>query len=308
MNLALDAKGLTDGLLIVAACMANVIIGYFIALLFSVALKRLLTMREMEEFLIRHGAMTPRLWASTTSFLSQYIKWFLTMVIAVVGLDITLSSLAQSDLNAKISDIQVIRGTIDFLSQLLWFIVLTIGGLIAGGIVYKVVREALDGVGLSEQMTQAHIEGTFGELQLSSILAGIVKWYVVLLFMNEGASMLNLQVLARFVGALLQYAPEAITGLLVLIFSIVLSRFASERIRERSLTFGQIFAVGVESTIVFFGIVISMPLLVRGVDVSILSDAFKILMVGVSLGMGIALGLGLKDSVAEVSSRWGKRF
>jgi hypothetical protein len=305
---AVDPKNLTDSLLIVAACIANFVIAYFIALLFSVALKRVLTLREMEEFLIRHGAMTSKLWNSIASFIAQYLKWYLTLVIAVIGLDMTLASMLQRAMTVKVSDIAVVKGVFDFLSQLLWFIVLTVGGLIAGGVVYKVIKEALDGLGLEEQMKKQRIEGAFGDTQLSSILAGIVKWYVVLLFINEGTTKLNLQVLARFMGALVDYVPEAISGLLVLIVSIVLARFASERIRERSLSFGQIFAVGIESTIVFFGIVISMPLIVRGADVSILSDAFKILMVGVSLGMAIALGLGLKDSIADVSSRWGKRF
>jgi len=255
-----------------------------------------------------YGAMTQKLWSSVISFFSHYMRWYFTLFFTVKIFDMIIRVVSPSMATAAQSIVTPFEGPLSFLTSLLWFIVLTMVGLAAGGIVYTVVKDGLESLGLSEQMERHKVAGAFGGIEASSLAAASVKWYIVLLFMNEGTLKLGLPVLSRFIGGLVDYMPDAASGLLILGISMVLARFAAENIRGRKLSFSEIFALGVESTIIFFGIVLSLPILFPELDVSILTDSFKILMVGVSAGIAIAMGLGLKDHMGGTAKKFGSRL
>jgi hypothetical protein len=307
-GLSINLQNVTDALTLLAVFAADVVISYFAALLFSIGLKKLMTAKEINDFLIRYGAMTSKMWESTATFITQYLKWYLTFLLTAIGFDIILAFLTPDPLAVKMTEITLVKWAFEFLTSLLWFIVLTAAGLIAGGIVCKIIKEALEDLGLEEQMKKHRIEGAFGGIPLSTLISGTVKWYVVLLFMNEGTLKLDLPVLSKFIGALVAYIPDVLSGIMILIVTLIIARFTSGRIRERNLGFSEAYALIVETMIIFFGIVLSLPIFIKGVDVSILTDSFKILTIGISLGMAIALGLGLKDSITEISTRYGKKL
>jgi len=83
--------------------------------------------------------------------------------------------------------------------------------------------------------------------------------------------------------------------------------YTGDRIKQRKVNYAETFALCVESVIVFFGAVIALPHF--GVtNVSILEDSFKILMIGVSLALAIAAGLGLKDFVGKMAQKHEKEI
>ena len=62
--------------------------------------------------------------------------------------------------------------------------------------------------------------------------------------------------------------------------------------------------------IIFMGVVLALPKLfnvddpqVFAMSLSLLVDSFKLIIAGVSIGLAIALGLGLKDSIARASEK-----
>jgi len=264
--------------------------GYILGSVISAALKKVLMIPEMVNSLVEYGAMTSKLWGSITNFMSQYIKWFITVLVVAA------------------SGVEIIVSIVMFMANFFWFLILTIVGLIVGGIFFRIIKEALVHLGIEEQIHKHRVEDAFGGLTLSGIIAGIVKWYIVLLFMAEGTLKLTLPILTNFIYGIVEYIPKAISGILILLISLLLARFAAERIRMRDINFAEILALGVESVVVFFGIVLALPILVTGVDVSILTDSFKLVIVGISVGLAIALGLGLKDAISDLSTRYEKNL
>lgn len=263
------------------------LVGYFIALITATVIKRLLNLKEIKTSLVRYGAMTTKLWESITAFLGSYLKWYITIGVLTVF------------------SISFITDVFNFLTSLLWFIILTIIGLCLGGVVYKIIKDALHELGLEEELTKHKIADAFGGFTLSSILSGIVKWYIVLLFIGQGIAKLNLPKLSLFVDELMLYIPNAVLGLMVVIVALLVSNLSAVKIRSRKTAVSEVLALGVQVIVIFFGAVIALPKF--GVsNVSILEDSFKILSIGVSLGLGIALGLGLKDPISRLGSKYGK--
>ncbi|MFH1402812.1 MAG: hypothetical protein ABIH11_00910 [Candidatus Altiarchaeota archaeon] len=258
-------------------------VGYVVGLIVSNFVEALFSLKELERQFVRYGAMTSKLWGSIRSFIKHYIRWFVVaLILTTTGLSISFT-------------------IYDFMTSLFWFIVLTILGLIIGGVVEKIVKDALDVMGTEDKLKKYNVGGALGGISLASATGGLLKWYIVLLFMGEGAIKLDLNFIGSFIGSLLSYIPEAISGVILIVISLILSKYASESLRQRNVVFKEILALITEVTIVFFGIVLALPILKKDVDVSVLTDSFKILMAGFSLGLAIALGFGLRDYVHDIS-------
>ena len=108
----------------------------------------------------------------------------------------------------------------------------------------------------------------------------------------------------------LYYIPQAILGLLVLLFSLVIGDFASANIKKEKLEFASFLGLGVEILIIFFGLVFALPYLFGQQNtytfmesLKVMTESFKYLMMGVALGVAFEVGLGLKDSIKDIKKK-----
>ena len=281
------------------------IMGYVLGYVVSNVIRKLLTINKLEKGLVRYGAVTSELWASIVSFVAQSAKWWFVILIVVSA----YQNAFQVD---SVQDPIVMF--FYFVNSLLLLALLTVGGLLLGGVLYKITKDFLISIGLESELGKHRVADSIGGIPISNILASIVKWYTVLLFIWQGLVIFNapFSISPEFnklgmvmEGVLVGYVPEAILGLLVLLVALIIADFAGSNIRKRNVSFAEILAMGAETIIVFFGAVLALPKF--GIhNVSILEDSFKILMIGISVGLAIAMGLGLKDVVAEAGKAYGK--
>lgn len=267
------------------------VIAYAIGSIIANVLNRLLKSEKIEDSVIKYGAMRSKLWEHTADFLVFYLKWF-----------VVVSILTLSDVSLITDDIY------PFMNHLLWFVVLIILGLMVGGVISKFVRDMSMDFGWEEKLVKYGLADALGDIPITSLLAGIVKWYVVLLFITQGVERFeNLTVLVKFMDNFMGYIPQAILGILIMLLALIVADYAGDRIKQRKVSFAETLALCAEAVIVFFGAVIALPHF--GVtNVAILEDSFKILMVGVSLAFAISAGLGLKDFVGRIAQKYEKEL
>lgn len=291
MNIALEeiTKNVIESGILVLEIIGLAVVGYVLGLVVSDVLRRILRTQELENFLVRYGAATKELWGSIANFIAEYSKWFITIAV--------LSAI----------EINIITLVFTFLKNILWFIVLAVIGLLLGGILQKLIKNALIAIGIETELARHGLSDAIGGVKISTIISGIAKWYLVLIFLEEGVRRLGLQGLTSRVTALLDYIPDAILGILIIIVALIIADFAGSRIKHRKVGFAEILALIAEVIIIFFGAVLALPKF--GIEnVSILEDSFKIIAVGVSIGIAIALGLGLKDSISKASLRYEEKI
>ena len=292
-------SGVTDVVWLVLQFVGVFIVGYILGYIVSKALYRILCIGELQKTLVKYGAVTTNLWTSIANFISQYLKWFITFFV--------LTTL----------DIEIFRIFFyKFITPLTVFVVLAISGLLIGGIVQKIIKDTLVSIGLEEGLEKHNVADSLGGVPLSSILATIAKWYTILLFVGTGIErLLPVSLLATVIRDLLAYIPNAIMGILILIAALILGDFTNNRIKRRGVQFSELIAMGAEVVIIFFGIVLALPKLfgVDGTEIfiqsmSVITDSFKFIIMGISIGLAIALGLGLKDSIAKAGIKYEKEL
>jgi hypothetical protein len=295
------------------ALFAAFIVGYVFGHIISKVIEKVLKIGELQKTLVKYGAVTTHLWDSITNLLSLYIKW----LIVVIALDKALIAVVAYFTNMP-TYTSFLTPFTDFLVSLLFLIVLVIIGLLLGGFLYKITKDSLVAVGLEAELEKHHVADSLGGIPLSSILASIVKWYVVLVLLTTGTQQFLSTVvigteelaLKTTMEGLMAYIPQAILGVLILIATLIIADFASTNIKKKKLAFSDLLGVGVEIIILFFGVILALPKLLGVQDpegkvfiqsLSVMTDSFKFLIIGVSIGLAIAIGLGLKDAIAKAT-------
>jgi len=300
------------GLLLIAAFIGGYILGYIA----SKVLRRVLMIGELQKTLVRYGAVTSKLWESIVNFIAQYVKWLIvifvihTVFVQPTGVSVT---------GELIYTHPLIDSLFKFMVNLLSLILFAIIGLLLGGVLYKIIKDTLEAMGLEAELEKHKITESLGGISLSTILAGIVKWYVVLLFLTTGVQQFlsTIQIgeeelfLEKFMVGLMDYVPHVVLGILVILASLILASLAADKIRYRPVNFAEPAALAVEVVVIFFGFILGIPFLFGFADKEIfsqsfgvLTESFKYIVIGISIGLVMALGLGLKDVVAKAGIKY----
>ncbi|MEM4347301.1 MAG: hypothetical protein QW802_01780 [Candidatus Altiarchaeota archaeon] len=273
-----------------------VVVGLILGWLVSKVVNRLLKLAELQRTLLRYGAITTIFWDSAVGFLSHYFMW-LTLILIIY---------------AVFPGNLLIKALAEFFVKLFGFIIFTLVGILLSGVLYKISKHTLIAIGLEEELEKHKIADKLGGVSLINILAGILKWFVIIVFVKQGVELLGLGALTDVTHQLYNYIPQAILGILILLATLILADLASSNIRKRAYGFADALGMATEVVIIFFGIIIALPRLLGVSDpqgqiflqsISVMTDSFKLLMLGVSAGIALAIGLGLKDYVAKMSKK-----
>lgn len=186
-------------------------------------------------------------------------------------------------------------------------VILVVGWLIAKLIesvivrVLKAVRldAASDKAGISNVLAQGEIK-----LTLSELLGAIIYWLVMLVVMVIALNALNLTVAADLLSRLVEYVPNIIIAIFVLVLGSFLASFVSAIVRtsasnvgiERAKLLGQI----TQTVLVIFSVIIAIEQL--KIATALIALAVNIILAALGLGIALAFGLGCKDIAGKFVS------
>lgn len=146
-------------------------------------------------------------------------------------------------------------------------------------------------------------------ITLSRLVSDIVYWLVLLIVIVLISQSLGMEVVARLFTRAINYVPNVLAALLVLIFGALLARFINR------LLFAWLNRLGIDnaltiSTIAEYAIqifVFFVALEQLQIGTALLVSAFQIGFGAVALAFAIAFGLGGKERAAEILSRLARR-
>jgi hypothetical protein len=147
-------------------------------------------------------------------------------------------------------------------------------------------------------------------LTATRFLELLVRWFVYSIAILAAVDVLQITILSVFVSSVVQYLPNFIAGILILLFGFVVVDFIGDAIRaigeETKVEFATIISIGVK--LFLYLTVTVMALTTMKIDVTILTEFAKAMAwgtaIGIAVGLGIALGWGLKDRAARDAGKW----
>ena len=295
----------------VSVIIIGLLAGYLIGTLVAAIVKRTLNIRELKEQIAGSEILSLTFWGKVVTGVGVYIKW----LFVAIG----LKSMVQWAINEGVGSTSMFQILVDYaqsfqnlMVNLGTFLIFAVVGIVIGSIIYKIIKSALDSIRLEETIAKHGLHDALGGLQLSKVIAGIFMVYIIIVLMgtgidtvaaNSGPEFNEVRLVVMF-RSLVNLYPEFVLGGLIIIAGALIGDFVETRVKKSKTSIASdSLAWILQAMVIFFAIVLALPHFQIRENVDILTDSFKIIVAGISIGLAIAMGLGLKDTFA----RWGKK-
>ncbi|MEM2904187.1 MAG: hypothetical protein QW587_00415 [Candidatus Bathyarchaeia archaeon] len=201
---------------------------------------------------------------------------------------------------------------LDLLPKVVGAVIILAIGWVAG----HLLARAVAGVIRRGKIEEAFRKTIFGKtlersgVTLATFFNLLVRWLVYLMALLGAVDIMGVKILGTFMNVVVQYLPSLIGGTLIFVIGLIAADFVGDVIavvsKEAKIEYANIFVAGLRLLLYF--VVAVVALTVMKIDVSILHIFANALAwgsaVGVSVGLGIALGWGFKDTIARNAERW----
>lgn len=191
--------------------------------------------------------------------------------------------------------------------RLLVSIIIFVAGWVAGSLIGKMIEKIFQTIKFDQVMTQIGLEQALrrGGYKLNSgaFIGGLAKWFVIILFVIAVFDVLGLASVTSFMQAVaVQYLPQVIISILILLVSTVLAEFLQKAVVATSSAAHIRHANGLgrltKWAIIIFALLAALVQL--GIAASLVETLFMGVVIAFALAFGLAFGLGGKDTAAQI--------
>ncbi len=180
------------------------------------------------------------------------------------------------------------------------FLILFIGWLIAK-ISEIIIKKLLMTSNIDLWFKKLQLDKTLN-INFSSLGGLIVKYYIMIIFFKEAASKAGLIYFAQMFDSLLTAVPQIIIGLTIIFVAVVFANFVKKKMSNALIPFNDVISEIIYGVIIFFAIVMALPKFGL-TNTSLLEDSFKYIVLGFSLGISLAIGIGFGWAIKEGPAR-----
>lgn len=191
-------------------------------------------------------------------------------------------------------------------------IIIFIVGWIVAVVISGIFSRLLRFLRLEDYLKSHRVDNALGKVMLSDVLTKLLKYYIILIFLQEAVSFLALGTISLFLTGVLFYAPALIAAIILVLVAILLGEYVKQIILElrNKSPIVQFIARATKFVIIFVGITMAMA--TANIDTALLNGAFLVILqgmaFGIALAVGIAFGLGGQKDAQQVISEWRKHL
>jgi hypothetical protein len=187
-------------------------------------------------------------------------------------------------------------------------VIIMLVGIFVANSLGMVLRRFLEKIKTEKFLAEHGVHDAFVGFTFTNICVSLLKIYIVVAFLGIAAEVAGVSMLYKIASDASSYLPMLVQGIIIIMIALLAGDYIGDRIKtSKKVPFANSVALAVDLFIAYNAIVIALPLLLPAADPSLLVWSFLVLLsaVAIALGFGsaIALGLGMKDSVADVAKK-----
>lgn len=202
--------------------------------------------------------------------------------------------------------IQIVTQILDFLPNLVNGLIILLVGYLISALIRWLLRFIFRRIRLDQLMDRAGITNAMRGLgiraSISEILAQIVFFFLLLSFATSAFMLMGLASVANLLQSILQFIPKAISAAILILLGSMLARFLGNTITtvadNVNITYGKALGKIIEFAILAFVIVLAVSTL--GIDTTILTTSFTIIVAAAGLAIALTFAFGSRDSARNV--------
>jgi len=196
---------------------------------------------------------------------------------------------------------------IGFLPALVGALLVFLIGIVIAKFLGNAAKKITDAAKIDRLIkSESRLAGEFKKagvtLSLSGIIEGLVKWFLILVFLMAAADILGLSRVTQFLNEIVLYIPNIVVAIVVLSIAFILGNFASKIVVSSTESAGVsnalFLAMIAKWAIYIFGILAALIQL--GIAAALANTIFIGIIAAISIAAGLAFGLGGKDEAAMI--------
>ncbi len=203
---------------------------------------------------------------------------------------------------------------IDFVPRFLFAVIVFIIGWIIGSVIGKAVDQVISALKVDKALESAGVDNVMNragmKLNVGAFIGGIVKWFVIVVFLVASLDILQLTAVTDFLKTdVLGYLPNVIVAALILVVATVVADFMGKVVMA-SAKAGNVRSANFLGTLVryaiwIFAFIIALGQL--GIAAAYMQIFFTGLVAMLAIAGGLAFGLGGKDAAAHTIAKLHER-
>ena len=197
--------------------------------------------------------------------------------------------------------------------RVIGFLVILIIGWIISGLLAGAVSALLRAVRFNELAQRSGFTGFVQNMGIrtdaSGVLASIVKWFVRLIVLVVAFDALGLPAVSEVLQAFLLWIPNLVVALVILVIAGLGANALGDLVRgataQASLGDPKLLSTIARVAVWVFGIVVAVNQV--GIASELVNTLFMGTVAALALALGLAFGLGGRDTAAELVRDWRQR-
>ncbi|PIP53296.1 hypothetical protein COX08_01775 [Candidatus Beckwithbacteria bacterium CG23_combo_of_CG06-09_8_20_14_all_34_8] len=187
-------------------------------------------------------------------------------------------------------------------------------GFLVGKWAKKIVVKILESLNLSKLAKKTSLEAFLDKAEVKTkieeIIGGLVKWLIVLLFTAASINMLGIPTISDVLNGVLNYVPRIVSAIFVLGIGVLLAGIIESMVKGAVGQFDVKLSRLLGKIASYIMVIIAAMAAIN--ELGIAKELINILFIGLismlSLGFGLAIGLGAKDLVSKILTDWYVQF
>lgn len=198
------------------------------------------------------------------------------------------------------------RAVLQFVPNLIIALIILILGWAIGALIGRIISQIVKSIKLDAALESAGIGALLrrGNLPLNSgaFLGGLVKWFIIIVFLVAAFDVLNLTQVNIFLQqVVLLYLPQVIVAVLILLVGGVVGDFMAKVVQASAKT-ARVASANFLSTVTrwaiwVFAILIALSQL--GIATAFIQTLFTGFVIALALALGLSFGLGGQEAARE---------
>lgn len=204
----------------------------------------------------------------------------------------------------------VLQQLANFIPGLLWALVIFLIGVILSNWAAKLTTSFIKTIKLEKLLQNTGVETFLKRAEIphtvEKIIGQIVRWIILLIFVIATLNQLGLTAVSAVLENILGYVPNVVSAVVIVALGIVIAGVLEGMIKGAvshvNPKVARLLGKVTSYTIMVFVVLAAIA------ELQIASEFIQAIFFGVvaalSLGFGLALGLGSKDTVAKIMAEW----
>jgi Conserved TM helix len=203
---------------------------------------------------------------------------------------------------------------LSFLPALIGAIVILVIGWMVASFVAKLVVRLLERIGFESAAERTGVSGFISRtgvrgLSASRVVGELVKWFIRLIFLEAAAEAIHLTAVTVIINQIVAFIPNLIVALLVLMIGALIARFVGDLVRGSASEMGfgspNLLASISRVAIMAFAVIVAVNQI--GIAATLVNTLFMAVVFALALAVGLAFGLGGRDTAARMWQQWYQR-